>query len=410
MESLKRNVSNAADNAAYATLDAESGPITQLPLPYLETEASPRPASFIPVYEPWLGKLEEELVLETVRSTWISSNGKYIRQFEEEFAAYSGSKHGVSTSNGTTALHLAIHALGIGAGDEVIVPALTFIASANSVHYTGARPIFADVDPATWTINPDDIARLITPRTKAIMPVHIYGQMAAMPEVMALAEAHNLFVIEDAAEAHGAAIGGRRAGSWGTIGAFSFFANKIITTGEGGMLLTDDDALAARCRQLRDHGMPPERRYWHDEVGFNYRLTNMQAAVGVAQMTRINEVIRRKRAIAEQYAAELADVPGITLAQEAAGTTSVFWMVSALIDTPFALSRDELVVALRQQNIDSRPFFHPLDTLPPYRSGPPSPVALDLSRRGINLPSAPTLTTAQVSRICAALRQFATHD
>jgi perosamine synthetase len=344
-----------------------------------------------------------------VRSTWISSLGKYIRQFEEEFSAYCGSKFGITTSNGTTALHLAVHALGIGPGDEVIVPALTFVASANSVQYTGARPVFADVDPETWTISPAEVARLITPRTKAIMPVHIYGQMAAMPELMEIAQTHNLFVIEDAAEAHGASIGGRRAGSWGTIGAFSFFANKIITTGEGGLLTTDDEALAARCRQLRDHGMPPERRYWHDEVGFNYRITNMQAAVGVAQMTRIDEVIRRKRAIAEQYTQELADVPGMTMAVEGEGTTSVFWMVSALIDPPLPLSRDELVLALRKEGIDSRPFFHPLDTLPPYRMESVCPTSLSLSRRGINFPSSPTLTSAQVSRICATLRRFATH-
>jgi perosamine synthetase len=175
------------------------------------------------------------------------------------------------------------------------------------------------------------------------------------------------------------------------------------------MLTTGDERLAARCRQLRDHGMPPERRYWHDEIGFNYRLTNMQAAVGVAQMTRIDEVIRRKRAIAEQYRQELAEMDGITMAVEGAGTKAVFWMVSALIDPPFPLGRDDLVVALRQEGIDSRPFFHPLDTLPPYRTQTPCPVALSLSRRGINLPSSPTLTTAQVSRICATLRRFATH-
>jgi perosamine synthetase len=391
------------------TTSVSESRIAKEPLPYLEHQTSPRPDGFIPIYEPWLGEPEETLVQEVMRSGWISSAGKYIRQFEEEFAAYCGSRYGITTSNGTTALHLAVHALGLGPGDEVIVPALTFVASANSVHYTGARPVFADVDPHTWTIAPDDVARLITPRTKAIMPVHLYGQMAAMPELMGLAQVHDLWVIEDAAEAHGAAIDGRRAGSWGTLGAFSFFANKIITTGEGGMLITDDAKLAARCRQLRDHGMPPERRYWHDEVGFNYRITNMQAAVGVAQMTRMDEVIRRKRAIAEQYAQELAEVPGITMMAEGEGTTAVFWLVSALIDSPFPLSRDALVVALRQERIDSRPFFHPLDTLPPYRTSNPSPTALSLSRRGINLPSSPTLSSAQVSRICATLRRFATH-
>lgn len=379
----------------------------QLALPYLEHEQSSRPPGWIPIYEPWLGPREEEFTLDAVRSGWISSLGKYVGQFEAEFAAFCGSKHGIAASNGTTALHLALHALGVGPGDEVIVPALTFIASANAVTYTGAKPVFADVDPVTWTIRPEEVARLITPRTKAIMPVHIYGQMAPMVELNALAEDHHLWVVEDAAEAHGAAIGPRRAGSWGTLAAFSFFANKVITTGEGGMLTTDDPALAARCRHLRDHGMPPERRYWHDEVGFNYRLTNLQAAIGVAQMERIDFFIARKRAIAAQYAAELADVPGVRIHAEQPGTTSVFWMVSILLDAAYPLTRDALILVLREAGVDSRPFFHPLDTLPPYFSPTPCPTALDLSRRGLNLPSSPHLTEAQVGRICSVIRRFA---
>lgn len=383
-------------------------PTTQLPLlPYLEHEASDRQAGFIPVYEPWLGVREEELVLETVRTNWISSLGKYILIFEEQFAAYCGVAHGVAVSNGTTALHLAVHALGIGPGDEVIVPALTFIASPNSVVYTGARPVFADVDPVTWTIDAEDVARLITPRTKAIMPVDLYGHMAPMVELNELAAQHNLLIIEDAAEAHGAAIGTRRAGAWGTVGTFSFYANKIITTGEGGMITTDDGELAARCRMLRDHGMPPDRRYWHDEIGFNYRMTNMQAAVGVGQLEQIDTFIARKRAIAQLYAEHLGAVPGITLPVEANGTTNVFWMESILVDPPFPLSRDELVIALREHGIDSRPFFYALDTLPPYHSDSPRPVACSLSRRGINLPSSPRLTDEQVLYICATLRRLA---
>jgi len=210
----------------------------QLPFPYLESETAPRPRDFIPVYEPLLGAREEEYVVDAVRSGWISSLGKYIPQFEGSFAAFCGTQHGVSASNGTTALHLAAHALGLGPGDEVIVPDLTFIGSASAVHYTGARPVFADVDPITWTIDSDALAKLITPATKAVMPVHLYGHMADMAAINEIAAAHELWVIEDAAEAHGAAIEGRRAGSWGTIGAFSFYANKIITTGEGGMLTT----------------------------------------------------------------------------------------------------------------------------------------------------------------------------
>jgi perosamine synthetase len=344
--------------------------------------------------------------LDAVHSGWISSLGKYIAQFEASFAAFCGTAHGVSVSNGTTALHLAIHALGVGPGDEVIVPALTFVASANAVTYTGARPIFADVDSDSWTIDPDEVARLISPRTKGIMPVHLYGHPAPMPELNALAERHGLWVLEDAAEAHGAAIGGRRVGNLGRIGAFSFYANKVITTGEGGLLTTDDAALAARCRMLRDHAMPPERRYWHDEIGFNYRMTNMQAAVGVAQMERIEEFIRRKREIARLYNERLAGLPGIRLPYEREGVTNIYWMYSILVDAPYPLERDELMRALREQGIDSRPFFHPLDTLPPYRSQNPCPNSLALSRTGLNLPSSPRLTNEQVLFICDTLHEL----
>ena len=381
--------------------------VVQLHLPYLEAENSARPVGFIPVYEPWLGARETEYVLEAIQSGWISSLGRFVGAFEEQFAAFCGAAHGICTSNGTTALHLALHALGIGAGDEVIVPSLTFVATANAVHYTGARPVFADVDPVTWTIRPDEIERLVGPRTKAILPVHLYGHMADMVAIRTLAEGHGLVILEDAAEAHGAAIGDKRAGTWGDLAAFSFFGNKIITTGEGGMLTTADAHLAARCRQLRDHGMPPDRRYWHDEVGFNYRMTNLQAAVGVAQMERIEEFIRRKRALAALYRQELMDVPGVTLPVEMPGTTNVYWMVSILIDPPFPLNRDELVPALRSRGIDSRPFFHPLDTLPPYFSATPCAVAVSLGQRGLNLPSSPRLEDEQVRYICRTIRAIA---
>ncbi|MEZ4725834.1 MAG: DegT/DnrJ/EryC1/StrS family aminotransferase [Caldilineaceae bacterium] len=374
---------------------------------FLELETSARPETFIPIYEPTLGEAEEAMVLDAVRSGWISSNGKYIREFEERFAAFCGAAHGISTSNGTTALHLAIHALGIGPGDEVIVPALTFVASANAVHYTGATPVFADVDSCTWTIDPAAVEALISPRTKAIMPVHLYGHPAPMGALKSLAEQHGLLLIEDAAEAHGAQVGERRTGNLGHVAAFSFFANKIITTGEGGMVTTNDAALGARCRLLRDHAMPPapkgHPRYWHDEVGFNYRMTNLQAAVGVAQMARIDEFIMRKRAIAHRYQAALCSIPGLTLPVESPGYTNVYWMYSLLVNEEYPLTRDALILALRERNIDSRPFFHPLDTLPPYRRGVPCPTALRLSRQGINLPSAPSLTDEQIDSICDTL-------
>ena len=378
--------------------------IQQLSLfPYLEAQESERPPDFIPVYTPSLDGREEKYVLDAVRSGWISSLGSYVTRFEQEFARFCGVHHAISVSNGTVALHLALHALGIGPGDEVIVPSLTFVATANAVHYTGAAPIFADVDPTTWCIDPEDVQRCITPRTRAIIPVHLYGHPAPMPALQELADTYHLILVEDAAEAHGAAIHGRRVGGWGRIAAFSFYANKIITTGEGGMLTTDDEALASRCRTLRDHAMPPHRRYWHEEVGFNYRMTNLQAAVGVAQMERIEHFLARKRAIAAHYRERLADLPGITFAAERSDYTNVYWMVSILVEPPYALSRDELILALRERGIDSRPFFHPMDTLPPYRSDSPRPVALHLSRCGLNLPSSPSLTDAQIDYICDVL-------
>lgn len=378
--------------------------IQQLPLfPYLEAQESERPPDFIPVYTPLLDGCEEKYVLDAVRSGWISSLGSYVTRFEQEFARFCGVRHAVSVSNGTVALHLALHALGVGPGDEVIVPSLTFVATANAVHYTGATPVFADVDPVTWCIDPEDVERRITPRTRAVIPVHLYGHPAPMPALQELADEHHLILLEDAAEAHGAAIYGRRVGGWGRIAAFSFYANKIITTGEGGMLTTDDEALAARCRTLRDHAMPPHRRYWHEEVGFNYRMTNLQAAVGVAQMERIERFLARKREIAARYRERLAGVPGVTFAAERPGYTNVYWMVSILVEPPYALSRNELIPALRERGVDSRPFFHPMDTLPPYRSDAPRPVALHLSRCGLNLPSSPALTDAQIDYICDVL-------
>lgn len=373
---------------------------------FLDLQTSARPEKFIPIYEPALGDAEEAAVMDAVRSGWISSNGKYIREFEERFATFCGVHHGISTSNGTTALHLAIHAFGIGPGDEVIVPALTFVASANAVHYTGATPVFADVDGQSWTIDPAAVEALITPKTKAITPVHLYGHPAPMNALRAIADQHGLLLIEDAAEAHGAQVGERRTGNLGHAAAFSFFANKIITTGEGGMVTTNDDTFAARCRMLRDHAMPPARRYWHDEVGFNYRMTNLQAAVGVAQMARIDEFIARKRAIAHLYQEALCAVPGLTLPAELPGYTNVYWMYSVLVGKEYGLTRDDLLLALREQNIDSRPFFHPLDTLPPYRRSVPCPTALRLSRQGLNLPSAPTLTDQQVLYICDTIRKL----
>lgn len=381
---------------------------TQLSLfPYLE-HPSHRPPDFIPIYEPDLSGNEEAYVLDAVRSGWISYLGTYCDRFAQDFADFCGVEHALPVCNGTVALHLALHALGIGPGDEVIVPALTFVASANAVSYTGATPVIADVDPHTWNMDPDSVASLITERTKAIMPVHVYGHPAPMDALNALAEERGLWVVEDAAEAHGAAFNGRRTGGLGHVACFSLMANKIITTGEGGMITTDDAELMGRMKHLRDHAMPPERRYWHDEVGFNYRMTNLQAAVGVAQLERVEGFIHRKRAIAELYDELLGGVPGLTLPVELPNCTNVYWMYSVLVDeNEYGLSRDQLIPALRERGVDSRPFFHPLDTLPPYLRTTPQPVALDLSGRGLNLPSSHTLRDEQIVYICDVLRGLA---
>jgi perosamine synthetase len=362
----------------------------------------------IPVSEPCLNGNEQKYLTECVQSGWVSSLGKYITAFEQGFADFCGVKHGVAVSNGTVALHLALAALGIGAGDEVITPTLSFIATANAVHYTNAKVIFADSEAATWNIDPAEIEKKITPHTKAIIPVHLYGHPADMDPILEIAERHHLVVLEDAAEAHGAQYKGKRVGSLGKLGAFSFYGNKIITTGEGGIVVTDDDELAERMRFLRDHAMSPEKRYWHTEIGFNYRMTNLQAALGVAQMEQIETFIARKHQIAARYSANLSDLANITLPPQAAWATSVYWMYSILLKPGFPLSRDEFLSQLKAAGVDNRPFFYPIHQMPPYAGDTGLyPVADDLSRRGLNLPSAVTLTDAQIDSICEIIRSLA---
>ena len=358
----------------------------------------------IPLTEPLLDGRELEYVTECVKTNWVSSLGSFVTRFENEFAAFCRCAYGVAVSNGTVALHLALAVLDIGPGDEVIVPSLTFVATANAVRYTGATPVFVDSEPRTWNLDPDAVEAAITPRTRAIIPVHIYGHPADMDRIMEIARRHNLWVIEDAAEAHGAEYRGRRVGSVGHIGCFSFYGNKIITTGEGGMLVTNDAALARRAQFLRDHAMDPERRYWHLEVGFNYRLTNIQAALGVAQLERIDHLIALRRSHARQYQNELADVSGLTLQPEEPWARSVFWMYSVLIEDNYGYTRDEVIAGLKQKGVDTRPFFYPSHVMPPYQTGQHLPVAEELSRKGLNLPSGPTLTKEQIRFVCQVLK------
>lgn len=357
----------------------------------------------LPVAEPEVGDKELEYVTECITSNWISSIGKFVTRFEDEFARFCGTRYAIATSNGTVALHLALVTLGIGHGDEVIVPTLTFIATANAVTYTGAKPVFVDSERQTWNIDPEKIEAAITPRTKAVIPVHLYGHPADMAPIMEIAKKYNLYVIEDAAEAHGATYRGNYVGSIGDIGCFSFFGNKIITTGEGGMLTTNQENLARQAKMLRDHGVSPDKKYWHPLIGFNYRLTNLQAAIGVAQMEKIDRILDRKREIALFYRSLLENVAGITLPSEASWARNVFWMYSILVEKEYGMSRDKLMVRLKEAGVDSRPVFYPVHTMPPYEQGLSFPIAEELAGKGISLPSGIGLRDEEIERVVSLI-------
>ncbi len=362
----------------------------------------------IPIAEPSLGEEELNNVTEAVKSGWISSKGKFIEEFEEKFSSYCSRKYGVATSNGTVALHLALKTLGIGKGDEVIVPDLTFVAVANAVTYCNAKPVFVDSHPEYWCINPEKIEEKITPRTKAIIPVHLYGHPCDMYPVMKIAEKHDLYVIEDAAEAHGAEYKGKKVGSFGVVSCFSFYGNKIITTGEGGMCLTNNEELGEKMRILRDHGMNPNKRYWYDTIGFNYRMTNLQAAVGVAQLRKLDEFVDKKRQIARCYSEELKYLEEkelIRLNTEMPWAKCVYWMYCILIEDKFGLSRDDLMKKLEEKGTDTRPFFYPMHVMPPHRNNERFPVAEETAKKGINLPSAVGLKEEEIKFICNEIKK-----
>lgn len=366
----------------------------------------------IPISEPDLTGNEERYVSEAVRSTWISSSGPFVDRFEHEFAEACASRTAVSTSNGTTALHLALLALGVGPGDEVLVPALTYIATANAVRYVGAEPVFADVDPLTWCLDPEDLASRITPRTRGIIVVHLYGHPADMDAINQVAEAHGLWVVEDAAEAHFARYKGRTVGSLGRIATFSFYGNKILTCGEGGALTLDDPELEARIRLLRNQGADPRQRYFFPVTGYNFRLTNVACALLCAQMERRESLIARRRQIFDAYEALLSDVPGLGFQPVAEWATPAPWLFSMTVDERvYGRSRDALMAELAALEIETRPFFMSLHRLPPFQAESRKrrgnlPVTDHLSANGINLPSFPTLPDSEIERLCATIRRL----
>ena len=356
----------------------------------------------VPVYEPYLTGQEKKYVDECLDSLWISK-GPFTSRFETQFAQYIGASGATTVCNGTVALHLALLALGIGPGDEVIVPTLTYIASVNAIAYTGAVPVFADSLPSTWQLDPDDVRRKITRRTKAVMAVHLYGLPCDMDRLVRICRDNNLLLIGDCAEACGSYYKGRHVGTFGDIATFSFFGNKTITTGEGGMVVASDARVAERVIRLKSQGVSPTREYWHDILGFNFRMNNVSAAIGLAQLEMVDAILEKKRRVAAWYQAKLRGQP-LEMQGEVADTRHSFWMCSALAADE--LTRDALRAHLRASGIETRPTFHPAHTMPVFRSEQRFPVAESIGRRGFSLPSYPALTEEIVDRVCCSIQQF----
>jgi len=354
----------------------------------------------IPVYTPDLSGNEIRYAEDALRSGWISSIGAYVEKFEAAIATETGCPHAIALSNGTVALHLALHCLDIGPGDEVIVPSFTYIASVNTIAQTGAKPVFVESRASDWLMDPTDLERCITPRTKAIMPVHLFGAICD-PEINAIARRHGIYVIEDAAEALGSRINGQHVGADADVTTFSFFGNKTVTTGEGGAVIAHDPALAARMRKVKGQGQSLDRRYWHDELGFNYRMTNICAAIGAAQMERLGEILARKAHIAALYKQLLSD-NRFSFQQVGSNIQSSNWLVSLLL--PQGADRDAVMQYLVEHGVDSRPVFYCAHHMPMYQTGETFPIAEDIAARGISLPSFPTLSDEQVTKVATTLR------
>jgi perosamine synthetase len=359
----------------------------------------------IPVYQPSLNGNEKKYVNECLDSTWISSKGKFVNQFESAFAEYIGVKHAATVSNGTVAIHLALLALGISEGDEVIVPTLTYIASVNAIAYTGATPIFVDSLEETWQINSEDVIKKITPKTKAVMAVHLYGHPCDMDSLVEICKKHNIFLIEDCAEAIGTMYNGKHVGTFGDISTFSFFGNKTITTGEGGMVVTNDETLHDRSVHFKGQGLAKHRQYWHDVIGYNYRMTNICAAIGLAQLENIEQVLNEKKRVADTYRSLLINTPVVFHDQVGENVYHSFWMCSIL--TNDAKERDALRAYLENQDIETRPLFYPVHTMPMYSAQyERHPIAENIGWRGLNLPSYPGLKQEEIEFICNAIKEF----
>lgn len=370
------------------------------------------PAIKIPVSKPSLTEKEREYALDAIDSSWISSTGRFISEFEDSFAEECGTRTSITVCNGTVALHLALMTLDVRPGDEVIVPSLTYIATANAVRYLGAEPVFVDVDPETWTIDPRKIEAAITRRTKGIVPVHLYGHPADMDAINHIAAVHGLWVVEDAAEAPFAKYKGRPTGSLASMATFSFYGNKVLTCGEGGALTLDNPQWELRARTLRGQGVDPERRYYFPVTGYNFRLTNLAAALLLAQFQRRHEILRRRFEIYDLYTQQLSRLDHIELQPVAKWANLCPWLFCITVnDSSGKKTQHELIAYLRQQGIDSRPFFMPLHQLPPFREESRRrmenlPVTDQLASSGLNLPTYPSMTDNDVTIVTDAISSW----
>lgn len=362
----------------------------------------------VPVYIPSYNGREVVLAAKAIRDGWVTSDGPYVRRFEQRFSRFVGAGYGIATTNGTAALHVALVALGIGPGDEVILPDATMVACLDAVLYTGATPVLVDVDPVTWTIDPMLVERAITPRTRAIMPVHLYGHPAEMDRLLRMAREHGLAIVEDAAEAHGSEFRGTRVGAMGDLGCFSFYASKILSTGEGGMVVTRRRRLADRVERLHELAYATaSRNYHHTEVGFNYRLTDVQAAVGLAQLERLPGFVRHRRRCAALYQAKLGSVHGLTLQGEAPWARSAYWAFTILVNGG-TRHRDRLIRRLRRRGIITRVAFWPMHRQPfapaSSRSSSKFPVAARIGSEGVSLPFGNGISLQAIERVAAEVR------
>ncbi len=355
----------------------------------------------IPIYKPFIGKEERNNVLECMDSTWISSQGKLIEQFEDQVQQYTGAKHAISVCNGTVAIHLALLALEIGPGDEVITTNFTYVASTNAILYVGAKPVFVDADPLSWNIDTALITQKITDNTKAILYTNIYGNPSEYNSLKEIASKYNLYLIEDAAESFGATYDSKMSGTLGDVSTYSFFGNKTITTGEGGMVLTHDDNLNKRIRKLKNQGNSETVRYYHDILGYNYRMTNIQASIGLAQLKKVDEILRLKTKIPKNYEKGLSEM--VSFQKIPTLGSSSYWMCSVLFDTK--QEKENAIKNLEKENVETRPFFTPIDELPFYAMTNDCPVSKDLYERGLNLPSYPALRIDDQERIINTIRK-----